>query len=418
VEVIARRHQAPEDVVVPWGAPRRHVGGTGSGAHAAILPAGAHLATPVIMRIPEGVRDAVERIFPGAKILRAQPLAADAGADAEGATVKAAGYGKPVRLRVEDGDGAQHELVWHTALADMFGHDRRADRADGMLLAYDTYDKIPRHVRALDVGAVARHGGLIPLTDAGEFYILTSWAPGRPYADDLRRIAADGVTTPLDVARCDALASYLAELHAHRLDRPMRYRRSVRDLVGHGEGAFGMIDSFPADVPAAPAERLRRLEHALVDWRWRLRDRAHRLARIHGDFHPFNVIFDAGTDFALVDASRGCAGDPADDVTAMAINYVFFAVDQGAPPRSAPDRPRAWAALRPLWRAFLAHAVERDGELLDVFAPYFAWRTLVVTNPRFYPDLSAASRDRLLALAERALAATRFDPAWAEDVFP
>lgn len=361
------------------------------------------------MQVSPAIHAAVGRLFPGGRIVRARALSADDDAGDAAATAKAAGYGKPVRLRVEDAGGAAHELVWHTAIADDFGHDRRADRADGLLLAYDTFGKIPGHVRALDVGAVGRGGELIPLAGAGEFYLVTSWAPGRPYADDLRRIAAAGATTPRDLARCEALARYLAALHQHRLDRPMRYRRAIRDLVGHGEGAFGMIDSYADDVPAAPPARLLRLERALVDWRWRLRGREHRLARIHGDFHPFNVIFDGETELALVDASRGCAGDPADDVTAMAINYVFFAV----------DRPGAWAALGPLWRRFFALYLELSGdeELLATCAPYLAWRGLVVCNPRFYLDLSEDGRDRVLRFVERALDAATFAPETAEDVF-
>lgn len=366
------------------------------------------------MKVPTGLEAAVARLFPGGKIVRALPLSADddAAATARGdATAKAAGYGKPVRVRVEDAAGATHELVWHTAVADDFGHDRRADRADGMLLAYDTYGKIPRHVRALDVGAIGRDGQPIQLAGAGEFYLLTRFAPGRPYADDLRRIAAAGATTPLDLARCEALARYLAALHQHRLDRPARYRRAVRDLVGHGEGILGMIDSYDAGVPAAPPARLQKIERRLVDWRWWLRSREHRLARIHGDFHPFNVIFERDVELALVDASRGCAGDPADDVTAMAINYVFFAVDR---------RPAAWwEALGPLWRRFWELYLELSGdeELLAVCAPYLAWRGLVVCNPRFYPELSEGGRDRVLHFVERALEAPAFDPRSAEDVF-
>jgi hypothetical protein len=58
-----------------------------------------------------------------------------------------------------------------------------------------------------------------------------------------------------------------------------------------------------------------------------------------------------------------------------------------------------------------------DDELLACAPPFFAWRALVVCNPRFYPALSERGRDRLLALAERSLDAHRFEPAWAEELF-
>jgi hypothetical protein len=360
------------------------------------------------MTLPRGLAERLAALYPGARISRADELS-PGGEGADGATAKGAGYGEPVRVRIDEPGGETRELVWHTAGADVFGHDRRADRAAEMLLAYDTFALIPGHTRAVDVGAIGADGRLVSLAGAGEVYLLTTWAPGEPYARDLERIAAEGAAGALDEERCAALATYLARLHAQRLGSPERYRRSVRDLVGGGEGIFGMIDGYPDETPGAPGELLGAIERRAVEWRGRLRGHGDRLARIHGDFHPFNVLFDRGAAFTLVDASRGCAGDPADDVTALAVNYVFFAA----------ARPPAWPPLRALWRRFLDTYLEatRDGRLLDVAAPYLAWRLLVVCNPRFYPKLPAAARERLLAWALRALEAPRLDPGSADEVF-
>ena len=124
--------------------------------------------------------------------------------------------------------------------------------------------------------------------------------------------------------RAEALALYLADLHREEVE-PARSRRALRDLVGHGEGIMGLTDSYAPDDPIATPERLRALEHRIVDWRWRLRELA-RARRTHGDFHPFNLLFREGTDFSVLDASRGGAGDPADDVACLSINYLFFAL--------------------------------------------------------------------------------------------
>ena len=93
----------------------------------------------------------------------------------------------------------------------------------------------------------------------------------------------------------------------------------------------------------------------------------------------------------------------------MAMNFVFFAIDR----RVLGERsgPALAAVLGRLPRE------SGDGELLEVAAPWLAWRCLVVCSPRFYPDLPAPERDRILGFAERALAAPRFDPAWAEELF-
>jgi len=355
------------------------------------------------------VRRAVERLFPGGRLLACRPLGAEpAGAVAR----KGGGYGQPLRLEVEAADGARRVLVLRTASANEFGHDRRADRAAELLLAYDTFGLLPDHVRALDVGLFGPDG-LTSLRDAGEPWLLTTFAEGRLYAEDLRALAARGAAaeaSPLDLARARALAGWLARLHRLRPADPVAWRRAVRDLVGSGEGIFGLVDAYPEGVPGAPAALLRRLESKALAWRWRLRGRSDRLARVHGDFHPFNLVFGEGTAFTALDASRGAAGDPADDLTALAVNYPFFAL----------QAPGSWpGAFRPLWRAcWEAYLAEAGDGVLEAAPPFLAWRALVLGCPRFYPDLAGEVRHALLAWADRILDRARFDPALVEGLFP
>ncbi len=359
-------------------------------------------------RLLPALHEAVARIRPGASLVRVVPLGTDV--EDHVATAKALGYGQPLRLELRTADGRAETLVLHAAQPDAYGHDRRSDRAGSLLLAYDTFGSVPRHVRALDVGLLEPDGHLISLAHAGEPYLLTTWIPGREYAQDLRRVARDARLAPRDRARCELLAHYLAELHADRGGPAPVWRRAVRDLIGHGEGVFGIVDGFADDVPGAPRARLDAIEQACVAWRPRLRARSHRLARTHGDFHPFNVLFDDAGNLGLLDASRGGRGDPADDVACMAINYVFFALGS----------PRAWpGALGALWASFFRAYLEATGdhELFEVIAPFLAWRALVLASPAWYPELSAEARDRLLGLAERALAAEVFDPTWADALF-
>jgi aminoglycoside phosphotransferase (APT) family kinase protein len=356
---------------------------------------------------PEGLAALARSLFPDATLERVEPLAPDAagvpGLDDE----KAFGYGRPLRVTVREPGGRRHVVVFRTQTANEFGHDRRADRMEGAILAYDLFNEIPRHVRALDVGAIA-DGRLVSLRGAGEPYLVTEWAEGTLYAEDLRRIGREGTVEALDVARADALAEYLARLHVRKIDDPAAWRRAVRDLLGHGEGIFGMVDGYPEGVPGAPPARLRAIEERCLAWRWRLRGRTGRLSRTHGDFHPFNVVFappaadEDGTRFSLLDASRGGKGDPADDLTALSVNFVFFAAEHRG----------AWArGFRPLWRRFWSRWLEAtaDREVLETAPPFLAWRALVVASPRFYPHLHESARDLLLRLAEHALDAGRLD---------
>jgi len=360
---------------------------------------------------PEGIATLVRSLFPGAAVERIEPLLPDGpaapGAKGEGVE-KALGYGKPLRVTFREAGGRQRSVVFRTQAANEYGHDRRADRMEGTLLAYDLFGEVPDHVRALDVGVIGDDGRLVSLRGTGEPYLVTEWAEGTLYAEDLRRIAREGTARPLDLARCDALAGYLARLHATKVRDPVVWRRAVRDLLGHGEGIFGIVDGYPEGVPGASPSRLHAIEERCLAWRWRLRGRSRRLSRIHGDFHPFNVIFrpsserEDGAGFTLLDASRGGRGDPADDLTAMAVNFVFFAAEPGG----------AWAAgLGLLWDRFWGRWLDETGdeEVLSTAPPFLAWRALVVASPRFYPRLGERARDLLLDLAERSLDDGRLD---------
>jgi hypothetical protein len=369
---------------------------------------------PLRPLVPRGLEALIEELFPGSRLVEAKPLRTDSavdGSEAKGRTTKAVGYGLPIALRLVDAAGAEVDLVWRTASANDFGHDRRSDRAQELLLAFDTFGRIPHHVPALDVGAIIDGGHLTSLRHAGEFYLLTRFARGELYATDLRRVARDRVAGARDVERARALARYLVELHGERGDRPATYRRAVRDLVGHGEGIFGVIDSYPADLPEAPPGRLAAIERRCIDWRWRLRAHEDRLRRTHGDFHPFNILFADETSLTVLDTSRGSAGDPADDVAALVLNYVFFALEQ----------PASWRdGLGLLWRRFWDDYLRGSGDdgLCAVIAPFLAWRGLVMASPAFYPAMTGEARDRLIGFVEQALEADRFDPEAAERIFP
>jgi hypothetical protein len=353
----------------------------------------------------EAVRDAlaarVAALVPGSQLVSVTALGADSGSGH--ADDKHLGYGQPLRLVVATPDGRHQALVFHLNKADGFGHDRRADRAAQAVLAYDTMGQVPHHVRPLDVGVIGPGPGLTSLAGSGEFYVITEWAEGRPYAELLRAVAERGQATGSDVELACALARAAWDIHRGpvRVDRQVAYARAWRDLVGSGEGIAGLVDGYPLEVPQASPARLLAIEQACLHWRHRFRLRAERLTPTHGDFHPFNIVIGPAGEVRLLDASRGSVGDPADDVSCLAINFLFFGL--GA------SRPRWAVGLGRLWDAFWETYLSLAGDaVLDAAAPFFAWRALVLCNPRWYPHLAPADRDRLLRFAERALARGAF----------
>ncbi len=339
----------------------------------------------------------LQRLLPGTKVERLSALGEDA-AEADGAD-KAFGYGQPILVELRGAGGESRKLVFHVAKPNSFGHDRRADRAEDAVLSFDTFGKIPKHAAALDFGAMLPEE-LLSLRTAGEFFTITEYAEGAPYAEELAAIVSRAGLGDQDLDRCTTLAEYLADLHSEKIADRDAYRRSIRDLVGHGEGIFGLVDNFPGDVAGAPKERIDRLESQCVAWRRRLRGREARLSRIHGDFHPFNILFSTDGVLTLLDASRGCQGDPADDATCLAVNYLFFGLEHAMP-----------EAFRALWHRFWERYLDKSGdqEILSIAPPFLAWRTLVLTNPVWYANVSSTTREALLGLAEDSLDSGRLD---------
>jgi Ser/Thr protein kinase RdoA (MazF antagonist) len=171
---------------------------------------------------------------------------------------------------------------------------------------------------------------------------------------------------------------------------------------------MGILDSLPHPWPPLGPELCEAVETSFVRWRWRLREHTARLSRTHGDFHPWNILFREDTDFSVLDRSRGEWGEPADDVAALAINYLFFGMR-----RAAAQGERGVAEpFRTLFHTFLSTYVERthDWALFDTLPPFLAFRALVLAHPRWYPDLAPAVRDELIHLAIYLAASRRFDP--------
>ena len=120
------------------------------------------------------------------------------------------------------------------------------------------------------------------------------------------------------------------------------------------------------------------------------------------------ILFRADTDFSVLDRSRGEWGEPADDVVCLTLNYLFFSLQRSG---------RLEGAFERLWQRFWERYLERsgDGELLEVAAPFLAFRALVMANPLWYPALDTGVRAKLFRFINNVLDSARFDPARANE---
>src|SRR5688572_251778 len=322
------------------------------------------------------------------------------GEDSE-STIKGYGYGQPILIAYKTDNGPRRAVL-HTVTPNPFGHEDMSDRAQSLLWEHRSFNGLPRHVRSLDVGAFRANGTLVSLGDAEEFFLLTEYIEGHLYAEDLSRLRDGSELLRADLARADQLADYLAGIHRVGGGDPGLYVRRVRELIGHSECIMGLIDTYPRHEHVDRA-LLQQIELQCVGWRWRLKDRVHRLRQVHGDFHPWNILFQEGVEFGLLDRSRGEWGEPADDVSCLTMNFLFFSLQ-----RSGRLDGNFETLFRRFWDRYLAKS--SDTEMLQVVAPYFAFRGLVMAHPLWYPDLSRDVRGKLFKFIDAVLKENVFDP--------
>lgn len=347
----------------------------------------------------EKVEQYLSGVFDSAvKILRIVPLRGGQPTD-----LKGFGYGVPYLVEF-DVEGRVKRLVLETMRPEGFGHDYFSDRAAILLWQHSAFNNLPKHVRSVDVGAFSRDGETLKsVGDAAEFFILTEFVEGTLYHNDLDRIRQTGSLTELDEERCVALSDYLAEIHSvKKSDAPELYVRRIRDLTGHGEGVFGLVDSYPSKLDYIDEKFLQELEKRCVEWRWRLKQKTDRFSQVHGDFHPWNIMFREGVDFTVLDRSRGDWGEPADDVAALTVNYIFYSL------QAFGDMDGPFGRLFILfWKNYL----DRTGDdgILKVIQPFYAWRSLVIGSPVWYPKLPLAVRKKIFRFADKVLGVKEFE---------
>ncbi|MFN3395526.1 MAG: phosphotransferase [Thermodesulfovibrionales bacterium] len=281
------------------------------------------------------------------------------------------------------------------------GHDYPSDRAGVFLLAFDEYGKLPNHIKAIDVLTKKADGTFKSISGGTEYFLLMEKAEGISYFSDLDDMARLESLREVDRVRIEALSSYLVNIHSIKKKSRSLYWRKIRDTIGHGECLMGVFDTYPDGTLSY--KEMATIEKKTIDWRARLKSKEYRLSQIHGDFHPGNIWFKNESEFILLDRSRGPWGEPADDITALTINYIFFSIKYHG---------FVTGAYMKALNLFFESYVNRSGdsEIFSVLQPFYAFRGAVVANPVFYPELNTDQRKKLFRFMENVLDSPTFDP--------
>jgi aminoglycoside phosphotransferase family enzyme len=163
---------------------------------------------------------------------------------------------------------------------------------------------------------------------------------------------------------------------------------------------MGIIDTYDRLEYITDQELIEYTERC-IHWWGKIRNKSERLCQVHGDYHPGNIWFH-GDDFTLLDRSRGSWGEPADDLSCLGINYIHYAVK---------DKGTFEGPFAELFRLFLKTYLQetKDYGFFEVTQPFFAFRILVLANPKFYPDDTAATKRKLLNFGHSVIETEKFE---------
>ena len=307
------------------------------------------------------------------------------------------GLGSRVTFTIK---GEKRKVVLRTINSIGFGHDGPWDRAK-VLISQHQHSKIPNHIHSLGIGGINGNQSL-SVGDCSEFFQIVEEVEGNWYTDDLNRMD-QGNFLPEDLKKAEILAEYLVELHSQQfkgdpdIAKSLRLRHT-RDCIGQSEMLMGVLDTYPEKVTFATKQDLLNLVKAAIDFRAKMPEP--RLVRMHGDFHPGNIVWE-GEKLTVLDASRFHWGDPADDVTCLAINYLWRGI-VGEPQKMYHK------LFKTFWDRY--QAIRKDPTLEKIAPLFFAFRTSVVCHPVFYPNQSDATRKKMLDFAMTCLRDEQFYP--------
>ncbi len=329
----------------------------------------------------------LKRICPGATHVEIKEL---------GSGVQGSGF--LVQLKTDKGTTS---YVVKSLLPEGFGHDYPSDRAAAFLLDLDEFNKLPRHVKALDVLAEMEGGAVRSIGGGKEYYLLMEKGEGRDYFRDLYDYSRKDGLEESDIRKITAMTAYLADIHRLKKDSKTLYLRKLRDTVGHGECLMGILDIYPEGTLSR--RQMTEIIKKSVDHVYRLKPWFRRLSQIHGDFHPGNIWFRDNSEFILLDRSRGPWGEPADDITALTINYIFFSIMHHETVRGP-----YFDGLKLFYDDYVKRS--GDSEIYTFVQLFYAFRGVVVANPVFYPDLTDKQRKMLFRFIHNILDLEKFVP--------
>lgn len=280
-----------------------------------------------------------------------------------------------------------------------FSNDYPPDRMASFWIQHHSAKSLPHHIKSLGIIGIEKNSSAVSVDHFHEFLQVLEWAEGEEYSVDLERILKENHATKQDLKRVIMLSNYLARVHQKKYKGPQDqalslYKRHTRDYIG-SRFVLDVLDTYPLEISFTTWNKLHQLVFEIFKYREKFKNNFQRLSKIHGDIHPGNIRFYTENKFTVLDASRAIWGEPADDVSCLGINYLWYALKQTGSFKGV---------FRELFDAFWNNYLEKteDQEIARIMPLFIAIRGIVLKHPLYF-SVDDSIRRKLLAFSFKAL---------------
>lgn len=281
-----------------------------------------------------------------------------------------------------------------------FSNDYAADRMASFWIQHHSSKLLPSHIKSLGIiGVNKRTKGIGVVDHYDEFIQVLEWAEGEEYFVDLEKIIKEDRASDDDFKKVILLSDYLVKIHKKKFrgakDQALSlYKRHTRDYVG-SRFMIDVLDTYPTEISFTSWDKLHKLVFEVYKYREKSKNNFLRLSKIHGDFHPGNVRFKDKNKFIILDASRAIWGEPADDVSCLGINYLWYSLRQTG---------KFKGIFKELFDTFWNNYIKKTGdqEINTILPLFIAIRSVVLKHPLYF-SVNDKIRKKLLAFAYHSL---------------
>lgn len=274
------------------------------------------------------------------------------------------------------------KIVIRTLRPVNFSNDYPADRMGSFWIQHHSAKLLPSHVKSLSIIGIEKKTKMIGAVDHyDEFIQLLEWAEGEEYFVDLERILKENKAGENDYKKVILLSNYLVKIHQKKFKGPKDqasslYKRHTRDYAG-SRFIMDVLDTYPSEIFFTSWHKLHQLVFEVYKFREKSKNNFERLSKIHGDFHPGNIKFQDKNKFIILDASRVIWGEPADDVSCLGINYLWYALKQTG---------KFKGVFRDLFNIFWNNYLQKsdDKEINNILPLFIAIRSVVLKHPLYF----------------------------------